>query len=153
MYSSNDGLDKIYIDLARLIILPIIHMQTNIINSVTAEEILHDTMHGLDHEEVWCLFLNASHSCLGKQMLSRGTLTQTSIDCRTVIKPALLVNATAVILLHNHPSGNPLPSFKDMEFTKRLKNACSLFEIDLIDHIIIGKDGFFSFADERTLKY
>ena len=69
------------------------------------------------------------------------------------IKPALLHNATAVILLHNHPSGNPLPSFKDMEFTKRLKNACSLFEIDLIDHIIIGKDGFFSFADEQTLKY
>ena len=86
-------------------------------------------------------------------MLSKGTLTQTSIDCMTVIKPALLLNATALILLHNHPSGNPMPSVQDLEFTKRLKNACSLFDIKLLDHIIVGQDGFFSFAEERTHKY
>ena len=127
-------------------------MQSNIVNSVTAEEVLHDTMHGLDHEEVWCLFLNGSNSCLGKEMLSRGTLTQTSIDCRTVIKPALLYNATAVILLHNHPSGDPRPSVQDIHFTERLKKACSLMDISLIDHIVIGKDGFYSFAEEITNK-
>ena len=128
-------------------------MQSNIINSATAEEVLHDTMHGLDHEEVWCLFLNGNHSCLGKEMLSRGTLSQTSIDCRTVIKPALHYNATAIILLHNHPSGNPIPSIKDLEFTKKLKDACSLFDIKLLDHIIVGQDSFFSFAEETTTKY
>ena len=129
------------------------HVSHNITNAKSAEAILHDRMSTLDHEEVWAVFLDLRASVIDKKMLSMGTLSQTSIDCRTVIKPALLLNATAVILLHNHPSGNPLPSFKDMEFTKRLKNACSLFEIDLIDHIIIGKDSFFSFADEQTLKY
>lgn len=85
-------------------------------------------------------------------MLLKGTLTQTSIDCRTVLRNALLVNAASLILLHNHPSGDPRPSTQDIHFTERLKNACYLMDVQLLDHIIIGEDGFFNFADENIIK-
>ena len=79
----------------------------NITNAKSAEAILHDRMSTLDHEEVWAVFLDLRASVIDKKMLSMGTLSQTSIDCRTVLRNALLVNAASLILLHNHPSGDP----------------------------------------------
>ena len=75
-----------------------------------AERALHDNLTGLDHEEVWCIFLARDNTVIAKEMVSMGTLTQTSIDNRTVIRRALLNNAAGIILLHNHPSGNPQPT-------------------------------------------
>lgn len=125
----------------------------NIINSKAAEAILHDRMQGLDHEEVWAVFLNQRASVIDQQMLSKGTLTQTSIDCRTVLRNALLVNAVSLILLHNHPSGDPRPSAQDIQFTDRLRKACSLMDILLLDHIVIGEKEFFSFANESITQF
>lgn len=125
----------------------------NIINSKAAEAILHDRMQGLDHEEVWAVFLNQRATVIDQQMLSKGTLTQTSIDCRTVLRNALLVNAVSLILLHNHPSGDPRPSAQDIQFTDRLRKACSLMDIRLLDHIVIGEKGFFSFANESITQF
>lgn len=82
-------------------------------------------------------------------MVSMGTLTSTSIDNRTVIKRALMNNAAGIILLHNHPSGNPCPSIQDIQFTNGLKRACDLMDVKLLDHVIIGNDSFFSFSEER----
>lgn len=127
--------------------------QEYLTNATIAEGYLHDRISNLDHEEVWAVFLTGNHSVISEMMLSKGTLTHTAIDCRTVLRNALLVNAASVILLHNHPSGDPRPSIQDIHFTDRLRKACSLMDIQLLDHIVIGKDGFFSFADERTLKY
>ncbi len=101
-----------------------------------AERVLHDNLSGLDHEEVWCIFLARDNTVIAKEMLSMGTLTQTSIDSRTVIKRALMNNAQGFILLHNHPSGNPFPSPHDTRFTAGLKKACDLMDINLMDHSI-----------------
>ena len=128
-------------------------MTTNIKTAASAESLVHDRMCQLDHEEVWAIFLTKSLTVISEMMLSKGTLTQTSIDCRTVLRNALLVNAASIILLHNHPSGDPRPSVQDIHFTERLKKACSLMDISLIDHIVIGRDGYFSFAEEITNKF
>ena len=128
----------------------------NVSQSITtpqaAEAILHEQMRTLDHEEVWAVFLDRKAKVINQQMLSKGTLSQTSIDCRTVLRNALLVNAASLILLHNHPSGDPRPSAQDIHFTERLRNACYLMDVQLLDHIIIGEDGFFSFANENIIK-
>ena len=128
-------------------------VSSNITNAPAAEAVLHDRMHDLDHEEVWAVFLDLRAKVIDQQMLSKGTLTQTSIDCRTVLRNALLVNAASLILLHNHPSGDPRPSHQDINFTDRLHKACTLMDIKLMDHIVIGKNGFFSFANESITNY
>ena len=116
-----------------------------------AEKTLHDNLNGLDHEEVWGLFLTCDNRVISLEMLSRGTLTSTSIDNRTAIKRALMNNAAGIILLHNHPSGNPLPSAQDISFTAGLKIACNIMDIQLLDHIICSERGFFSFSEERII--
>ena len=82
-----------------------------------------------------------------------GTLTQTSINNRTVIKRALLNNAHGIVILHNHPSGNPFPSPHDIRFTSGLKKACDLMDINLMDHIILADDCYFSFSGEKVFEY
>ncbi len=116
-----------------------------------AERALHDNLTGLDHEEVWCVFLTSDKTVISIEMVSMGTLTSTSIDNRTVIKRALMNNAHGIIILHNHPSGNPLPSAQDISFTARLKIACNIMDIQLLDHIICSERGFFSFSEERII--
>lgn len=128
-------------------------MYSSITNPISAVGFVHDWMSQLDHEEVWALFLTGNLSIICEMMLSKGTLTQTSIDSRTVVRNALLVNASALILLHNHPSGSPLPSVSDISFTGQLKKACSFMDIKLLDHIIIAEDSFYSFTEEKTFSY
>lgn len=125
----------------------------SIINPQAAVAILHDRMQALDHEEVWAVFLDRKAKVIDQQMLSKGTLSQTAIDCRTVLRNALLVNAASLILLHNHPSGDPRPSAQDIHFTERLNKACTLMDVRLLDHIIIGDKGFFSFANETIINF
>lgn len=115
-----------------------------------AERFLHDNLAGLDHEEAWCIFLTNSNNVIAKEMLTKGTLTRTIIDNRTVIKRALMNNAAGIILLHNHPSGNPKPSPDDIRFTSSIKKACDLMGINLLDHIIFTDGEFFSFSEEKT---
>ena len=119
----------------------------------TAQEVVHDHMKGLDHEEVWIIHLTNANTVISAEMIAMGTLSQTSIDCRTVLRAALLQNAAAIILAHNHPSGLPLPGQSDIKFTGELRAACNLMNIKLLDHIILADDSFFSFAQEQTLKY
>lgn len=128
--------------------------ETIIITSATAaEQTIRPYIQGLDHEEVWGIFLKASGAILCIEKLSMGTLTQTSIDCRTVIRKALLLNAMGFVLVHNHPSGDPRPSVHDINFTDRLYKACSLMDIKLLDHIVIGENGYISFSDEIINKF
>ena len=117
----------------------------------SAEKVIRPYVNGLDHEEVWGIFLTASKSILAIEKLSMGTLTSTAIDCRTVIRKALLINAACMVLVHNHLSANPLPSKADIEFTKKLQAACILMDTRLLDHIILAEKLFYSFAEERTI--
>lgn len=121
---------------------------TRINNSSDAASIIIPELQTLDHEESWVLFLTADNRLLCKEMITKGTLTSTLLDARTILRRALLNNAAAIILTHNHPSGNPTPSNSDIKMTSDIKEACHLMSITLIDHLIISTDSYFSFADD-----
>ena len=105
------------------------------------EAFLKARMRHLDHELFCCLFLDNRHRVLRFDELFRGTIDGTSVYPREVVKEALAVNAAAVILAHNHPSGVAEPSQADERITKRLKSALELVDIRLLDHLVIG-DGY-----------
>lgn len=119
----------------------------------TAQEVVHDRLVDLDHEEIWIIHLTNANTVIAAEMISMGTLSEASIDCRTVLRAALLQNAAAIILAHNHPSGVPAPGRADIKFTGELRAACSLMNIKLLDHIVMAKDSFFSFSESTTIKY
>ncbi len=105
----------------------------------------------LDHEEFWVLYLNQSSKLLEKFRLSQGVITQTVVDIRLALKRAFEVGATALILVHNHPSGNLKPSGHDKELTQKFKKAASYVDLRVLDHLIVSEKGYFSFADEEII--
>ncbi|WP_179345425.1 RadC family protein [Winogradskyella ursingii] len=105
----------------------------------------------LPHEEFWILYLNNSNKIIHKNQLSKGGITGTLVDVRLVLKNALQVGATALILCHNHPSGTLLPSNADKAITKKLKTAAEALDIKILDHLIITEKAYYSFADENNL--
>ena len=105
----------------------------------------------LPHEEFWALYLGASNRILDKVKISQGSSTATIVDNRLIIKRALDKFATSVIIVHNHPSGQPKPSLQDEEITTKLKEAAALFDIRLTDHIIITAGESFSFLGNGLL--
>ena len=105
-------------------------------------------MKHLTHEECWILLLNKGNRLISKERISSGGLESTIIDNRIIIRKAIDKNASAVILVHNHPSGNALPSLPDIKQTESLNKALKTCDLSLLDHIIIAKDAYYSFADE-----
>ena len=110
------------------------------------------SLRGIDHEQCWVLYLNRSKRILGKECISVGTDRMAPLDTRRIVRKAIDRQASAIILLHNHPSGNPLPSAGDLTETGRLRNALNLFGIDLLDHIIVADSSFYSFHEESVLQ-
>ena len=121
--------------------------------SSQAARFLRDDLRALDHEECWIHLLNSANLPLAKKMSTVGTIKSTQIDHRRIIKEALLTNATAIILFHNHPSGTPVPSVADINETNKLRKACDIFDISLLDHIILTDESYYSFADETQNKF
>lgn len=99
------------------------------------------------YEVFACLFLDSQHRVIGFEELFKGTLNEANVYPREVVKRCLSHNAAKIILTHNHPSGDPLPSQADRDITQLLKEALSLVDIQLIDHIIVGAKENFSFAE------
>ena len=97
------------------------------------------------------LFLNQAKQVLGYTLISEGGITETCADVRVILQAALLTNSVAIILAHNHPSGNTKPSRQDMEITKQVKDAARLMRITVLDHLILTDAGYYSFADEGEL--
>ena len=98
------------------------------------------------------LLLNNANNIIGCTTVSEGGLTPTIVDVRVIMQTALVSNATSIILTHNHPSGNPRPSIHDDSLTKKIKSACELMDIRLLDHIIVTPyDSFYSYCDEGRL--
>ena len=108
-------------------------------------------LHHLGHELFCCLYLDNRHRVLRFDELFRGTIDGTSVYPREVVKEALDINAAAVILAHNHPSGVAEPSRADERITKRLKSALELVDIRLLDHLIIGDGRATSLASRGLL--
>ncbi len=103
-------------------------------------------------EEFNVLYLDQSNQIKGIYKMSRGGITSTIADTRLILSVALKCLATGIILSHNHPSGNLTPSDNDKALTWRLKDACKVLDITLLDHIIVtAHEGYYSFADEGIL--
>ena len=98
-------------------------------------------------EECWCLFLKRSRRLLDSLKISEGGETLTEINVRRIVRKALDCGAVAVILSHNHPSGDPRPSTADIRLTNKLRQALSTFEITLTDHIIVSENSCYSFCE------
>ena len=105
----------------------------------------------LDHEEFWVVYLNRSNRIIDAQNLSKGGIAGTVIDIRLILRKALEVLASGIIIGHNHPSGNKRPSESDKQITGKLKTASGQMDIKLLDHIIVADNSYFSFADEGLL--
>lgn len=105
----------------------------------------------LSVEQFHIILLNRKNGILSMQKISEGGTTGTVVDAKVVFKKALDHLATAIILVHNHPSGNKMPSSADLDITKKIKSFGELIEITILDHIIIANDNYFSFADENVL--
>lgn len=101
----------------------------------------------LEHEMFTVLFLNAQHSLIECKEMFRGTLTQASVYPREVVKEALALNACAVILAHNHPSGTVVPSKADIMLTNNLKAALTLIDVRVLDHIVVSDNATHSMAE------
>ena len=107
---------------------------------------------GLDHEECWALYLNRSNRVVGEERLTSGTADSTFIDTKRIVRDVLERQARAVILVHNHPSGSPLPGQADIRETRQLQLALKTFDAQLFDHVIIGDGCYYSFEAERVTK-
>ena len=105
----------------------------------------------LQTEQFWVVYLNNANKLLAKQKASEGGMTATIVDVRLVLKRALEVNATAIILCHNHPSGVSTPSHADVSLTNKIKKAAQCMDIQVLDHLIITDHSYFSFADEGRM--
>ena len=126
--------------------------KTTVLNSskIVYESIYMD-LDTLPHEEFWILYLNQSNRLLEKYRLSKGGITQTTVDLRLAFKRAFEVGATGLILAHNHPSGGLTPSSSDEQITRKFKLAAASVDLRILDHLIVSKKGYFSFADEGLL--
>ncbi len=109
-------------------------------------------LEGLVHEECWAIYLTASNRIIEQQRISQGGVQATVVDPRIVVKRALELLAAQLILIHNHPSGAAEPSPEDKIMTRRIAQASALFEIHLLDHIILSHEGEFSFRGAGLLE-
>lgn len=109
------------------------------------------TLGNADHEEAHALLMNNRLRLIKAVRLSSGGLTETAVDVRCILREALLNNATALTLIHNHPSGNPRPSRDDDNITQKLKRACETMRIYLVDHVIVTDAQYYSYSEEGKL--
>ncbi|HTK20876.1 MAG TPA: DNA repair protein RadC [Mucilaginibacter sp.] len=123
----------------------------SILSSKDAYNLMRRHLVDLNHEEFWIILLGRSSKVLSKELISKGGLSGTVADPKIIFHIALQHQASGIILIHNHPSGNLKPSQLDISLTKRLSEAGRLLDIQIFDHLIIGDTGYFSFGDESVL--
>lgn len=124
-----------------------------ITGSASAYDIMRSKLQLLNHEEFWVMLLSRSNMVLDTVCISRGGSAATVVDCKLLFKRVLEAGDTvsAIIAVHNHPSGNMRPSAEDDRLTAKIKEGGNLLDIRFLDHIIIGPQGFYSYNDEGRL--
>ena len=125
--------------------------QRKITTSADVLELMQGKFFNLPHEEFWVIYLNHSATLLRTENVGKGGLTSTTVDVRLIMKRAIELSATAIVLCHNHPSGDLRPSQKDIQLTQQIKNIAAMLNISLLDHIIIYNDYCYSFSDDGIL--
>lgn len=125
--------------------------QPPISSSEKAYRIMSKELSNLPHEEFWIALFNKSNKLIKKVKISSGGIGSTDVDPKLIFASILENKASSVILYHNHPSGRLKPSKQDVELTDRIKLGAEYMDINLLDHIIIGGDGYYSFAEDNNL--
>ena len=114
--------------------------------------IMEPLLASLQHEECWALYLASSGRVVERLRISQGGVQATGVDCKLIIKRAIELLATQIVLVHNHPSGSAEPSRQDIELTERVAEAAKLFDMRLLDHVIIAHGSNFSFRSRNLIK-
>lgn len=127
--------------------------QSSITGSSTVADIFQPMLADLSHEEFWVLYLSRSNKIITSEQISKGGVSGTVVDVKIIFKPALLNLASAIILCHNHPSGNLQPSNEDLNITKKCVEAGRYLDIQVLDHIIVTHNGYHSLADNGQLSF
>lgn len=120
-------------------------------SSKDAYQVFHPYLADLKTEEFWALYLNQSNKVIHIEKLTQGGISQSVVDVRILFKIGLEKFATAVIVAHNHPSGNLKPSSEDINITKKISEGGKILSINLLDHLIITQKSYYSFSDEGIL--
>ena len=136
-------------ELARRLAAEIPEDELTIRTSETVARMMAPHLRDLPHEECWVLYLNRGRKLIGKEKVSVGGMGSTIMDIKIIVKKAVDRLASGIILIHNHPSGNPHPGEQDRKQTEAIRQAAAVFDIELVDHVIIGKKKYFSFSDEN----
>jgi len=126
-------------------------VRTKILTSRDIFSLMSGRLSDLSHEEFWVVLLNRANMVLGTKMIGKGGVSGTVADPKLVFKEALDAKASSVVVVHNHPSGNLQPSQADKTLTEKLKQGGIFLEIQVVDHIIVADNRYFSFADEGIL--
>ncbi|KKS07320.1 hypothetical protein A3K01_00410 [candidate division WWE3 bacterium RIFOXYD1_FULL_43_17] len=116
-----------------------------------AYEYIKASLSGKETEHLYLITLNARNTVINKSLISIGTVNETLIHPREIIKAAVMNNAVSIILVHNHPSGEPYPSSEDIKVTKRLEDACKIVGIGFTDHLIVCDSSFSSMRAQNLL--
>ena len=125
--------------------------KTTIYSSQHAARTMIPLLKDLPHEECWVIYLNTANKHIAKEKITSGGTNSTVVDVKIIIKRAIEKLAASIILIHNHPSGSRHPGEHDRLQTKRLKKAAESCDLELLDHIIIAGEVYFSFLDEGLL--
>lgn len=102
-------------------------------------------------EQCYVLLLNQAGKVNGYRKVAEGGMSTASVDIRQIMQAALLTNSCAMAMIHNHPSGNLVPSRQDDNLTRVLHQACQFFDMNLIDHVIVTSEGYYSYADHGRI--
>ena len=138
-------------ELARRRIESEVIVKEKITSSLDAFNILRSAIGDRPYEEFWVILLNKANKVIRKCSISEGGISGTVVDPKKVFKIALDSHASSIILGHNHPSGNIQPSDADHKITRKIKEAGTMLDVAVLDHVIIGDERYYSFADEGTL--
>ena len=127
------------------------NLREKIHSSTDVYRIMQPIMVNQEVEELWAIYMNMASRIVKMKRISVGGIAQTLVDIRILLKEALLCNAVAMTICHNHPSGNVRPSSADDQLTDKISKACKTMDIRFLDHLIIADDTYYSYADEGRL--
>lgn len=120
-------------------------------SSLSVYELMKPEIGNLPHEEIWVLFMNRANEVIGKYKASEGGSSASVFDIKKILRNAIIARADGLIMCHNHPSGALRPSPQDSAITRKCMEACRMMDINLVDHVIVTTDGYYSFRDSGNI--
>lgn len=120
-------------------------------SSQSIYDLMRSEIGNLSHEEIWTIYLGRRNDVILKKRITTGSAVASIFDVKAILKEALLLEAQGLVLVHNHPSGNLVPSIQDDQITKKMKEGAQVMEMRMIDHLIVSSSGFYSYYDSGRL--